>query len=128
MAGGHERRSKRRFDSGGANQDESGSSRTNMTSDRELRPRERKSAASAVIDDIMEESEHTSNDEDDVEDSPYRVEKRHGKTPVHENSSEEEMMRKKRKVRKGKKISLILLYRGLSDLAQEKVLIIMERE
>ena len=128
MTRGYERRTKRRFDSGGANQDESGSSHTNMTSDRELRPRERKRAASADIDDIMEESEHTSSDEDDVEDSPYRVEKRHGKTPVHENSSEEEMMRKKRKVRKGKKISLILLYRGLSDLAQEKVLIIMERE
>ena len=74
MAGGRERRTKRRFDSGGANQDESGSSGTNVISGRELRPREKKRAATTTIDDIVEESEHTSSDEDDVEDSPYRVE------------------------------------------------------
>ena len=56
MTGGHERRTKWRFDSGGANQGESGSSRTNVVSGRELRPRERKRAASADIDDIMDES------------------------------------------------------------------------
>ena len=87
---GRERRTKRRFDSGGANQDESGSSGTNVISGRELRPREKKRAATATIDDIVEESEHTSSDEDDVEDSPYRVEQRSGKAPAEENSSEEE--------------------------------------
>ena len=69
MAGGHERRTKRRFDSGRANQDESGFSRTNVVSGRELRPRERKRAAVA---DIVEESEGGSSS-DDEEDSPYRV-------------------------------------------------------
>ena len=39
-----------------------------------------------------------------------------------------EMMRNKRKMRKGKKISPIPLYRGLPNLAPESVLIIMERE
>ena len=87
---GHERRTKRRFDIGGANQDESGSSGTNMISGRELRPRERKRSATAPIDDIVEESEHTSSDEDNVEDSPYRVEQRSGKAPAEESSSEEE--------------------------------------
>ena len=88
MAGGHERRTKHRFDSGGANQDESGSSRPDVISGKELRPRERKRAAVA---DIVEESEGgSSSDEDDVEDSPYRIEPRHGKTPVQENSSEDE--------------------------------------
>ena len=57
---GRERRTKRRFDSGGANQDESGSSGTKVISGRELRPREKKRAATATIDDIVEESEHTS--------------------------------------------------------------------
>ena len=38
----------------------------------------------------MEESEHTSSDEDNVEDSPYRVEQRSGKAPAEESSSEEE--------------------------------------
>src|SRR6185437_2768351 len=90
MAGGRERRTKRRFDSGGANQDESGSSGTNVISGRELRPRERKRSATTTIDDIVEKSEHTSSDEDDVEDSPYRVEQRSGKAPAEENSSEEE--------------------------------------
>ena len=88
MAGGHERRTKRKFDSGWANQDESGSSRPDVISGRELRPRERKRAAAA---DIVEESEGgSSSDNDDVEDSPYRIEKRHGKAPVQENSSEVE--------------------------------------
>ena len=45
-----------------------------MASGRELRPRERKRSATATIDDIVGESEHISSDEDDVEDSPYRVE------------------------------------------------------
>ena len=90
MTRGYERRTKRRFDSGGANQDESGSSGTNVISGRELRPRERKRSATASIDDIVEESEHTSSDEDNVEDSPYRVEQRSGKAPANENSSEEE--------------------------------------
>lgn len=90
MAGGRERRTKRRFDIGGANQDESGSSGTNVISGRELRPRERKRSATASIDDIVEESEHTSSDEDNVEDSPYRVEQRSGKAPAEESSSEEE--------------------------------------
>ena len=88
MAGGHERRTKRRFDSGGANQDESGSSRPDVISGRELRHRERKRAAAA---DIVEESEGgSSSDEDDVEESPYRVEQRSGKAPAEENNSEEE--------------------------------------
>ena len=69
MAGGHERRTKQRFDSGGANQRESSSSRTNVVSGRELRPRERKRAVAA---DIVEESEGGSSS-DDEEDSPYRV-------------------------------------------------------
>ena len=90
MAGGHERRTKRRFDGSGANQDESDSSRTNVVNGSELRPRDRKRAATADIDDIMEESEQTSSGEDDVEDSPYRVEQRSGKAPADENSSEEE--------------------------------------
>ena len=90
MAGGHERRTKRRFDSRGANQDESGSSGTNVISGRELRPREKKRSATTTIDDIVEESEHTSSDEDDVEDSPYKVEQRSGKAQAEENSSEEE--------------------------------------
>ena len=91
MAGGHERRTKRRFDSGGANQRESSSSRTNVVSGRELRPRERKRAATTDIDDIVLESEGGSySDEDDVVDSPYRVEQRSGKAPADENSSEEE--------------------------------------
>ena len=90
MAGGRERRTKRRFDSGSANQDESRSSGTNVMSGRELRPREKKRSATATIDDIVEESEHTSSDEDDVEDSPYRVEQRSGKAQAEENSSEEE--------------------------------------
>ena len=87
---GRERRTKRRFDSGGANQDESGSSGTNVISGRELRPREKKRSATTTIDDIVEESEHTSSDEDDVEDSPYKVEQRSGKAQAEENSSEEE--------------------------------------
>ena len=88
MVGGHERRTKRRFDSGGANQDESGSSRPDVISGRELRPSERKRAAVA---DIVEESEGgSSSDEDDVEDSPYTIESRHGTAPVQENSSEDE--------------------------------------
>ena len=37
MVGGHERRTKRRFDSGGANQDESGSSRPDVISGRRER-------------------------------------------------------------------------------------------
>ena len=90
MAGGHERRTKRRFDSRGANQDESGSSGINVVSGKKLRPRDRKRAATADIDDIVEESEHTSSGKDDVEDSPYRIESRHGKAPVQENSSEDE--------------------------------------
>ena len=85
MAGGHERRTKRRFDSGRANQDESGFSRTNVVSGRELRPRERKRAATA---DIVEESECGSSSDD--EDSAYRVEQRSGKAPMQENNSEEE--------------------------------------
>ena len=90
MAGGHERRTKRRFDSRGVNQDESGSSGINVVSGKKLRPRDRKRAATADIDDIVEESEHTSSDEDDVEDSPYRIEKRHRKNPAQQDSSEEE--------------------------------------
>ena len=59
-----------------------------MVSGRELRPRERKRAAAV---DIVEESEGgSSSDDDDVEDELYRIEKRHGKAPVQENSSEEE--------------------------------------
>ena len=61
-----------------------------MASGRELRPRERKRSPTATIDDIVEESEYISSDEDDVEDSPYRVEQRSGKAPADENSSEEE--------------------------------------
>ena len=90
MTRGYERRTKRRFDSGGANQDESGSSGTKVISGRELRPREKKRSATATIDDIVDESEHTSSDEDDVEDSPYKVGQRSGKAQAEENSSEEE--------------------------------------
>ena len=86
MTGGHERRTKHRFDSGRANQDESGFSRTNVVSGRELRPREAKRAATA---DIVEESVGGSSS-DDEEDSPYRVEQRSGKAPMQKNSSEEE--------------------------------------
>ena len=86
-AGSHERRTKHRFNTVGANQDESGSSHPNMVSGRELRPRERKRAA-----DIVEDSDNTSSDDDDddVEDEPYRIEQRHGKAQAYENSSEEE--------------------------------------
>ena len=86
MVGGHERRTKRIFDSGRANQDESGFSRTNVVSGRELRPRERKRAGAA---DIVEESEGGSSSDDEY-DSPYWVEQRSGKAPMQENSSEEE--------------------------------------
>ena len=85
IEGGHERRIKWRFDSGSANQDESGSSGTNVVSGRELRPRERKRATTA---DIVEESVGGSSSDD--EDSPYRVEQRSRKAPMQENSSEEE--------------------------------------
>ena len=50
------------------------------------------------------------------------------RTAVRKKKKLLEMMRNKRKMRKGKKISLILFYRGLSDLAQENVSIIMVRE
>ncbi|XP_039855251.1 uncharacterized protein LOC120713333 [Panicum virgatum] len=87
MAGGHERRTMRIFDSGGANQDRSGSSRPNVVSGREMRPRER---MRAVVADIVEESDGGSSSDDDVEDELYRVEQRHGKAPAQESSSEEE--------------------------------------
>ena len=50
------------------------------------------------------------------------------KTAVRKKKKLLEMMEKKRKMRRGKKISLILFCRDLSDLAPENVLIIMERE
>ena len=97
MAGGHEKRIKRRFDSGRANQDESGFSHTNVVSGRELRPRERKRAAAA---DIVEESEGgSSSDEDDVEDSLIGLSKGEGRLQQKKTAV--------RKVRKGKKVSLI---------------------
>ena len=88
MAGGHERRTKRRFDCGGANQDESGSSRPDVISGKELRPRDRKRAVAA--DTVKESDGGSSSDEDDVEDSPYRIEKRHRKNLAQQDSSEEE--------------------------------------
>ena len=49
------------------------------------------------------------------------------KTAVRKKKKLLEMMKKKRKMT-GRRISPILLYKGLSDLAKENVLIIMERE
>ena len=97
MAGGHERRTKRRFDCGGANQDESGSSRPDVISGKELRPRDRKRAVAA--DTVKESDGGSSSDEDDVEDSLIGLSKGEGR-----------LQQKKpavRKVRKGKKVSLI---------------------
>ena len=94
---GHERRTKRRFDSGGANQDESGSSRPDVISGKELRPRDRKRAVAA--DTVKESDGGSSSDEDDVEDSLIGLSKGVGR-----------LQQKKtvvRKVRKGKKVSLI---------------------
>ena len=86
----YERRTKRRYDSTSdvhmADADEGGSSHPNVTSGRTLRPRQKK-AANFVAGDS---DGTTSSDEDDVEDSPFRVEPRHGKAPVQENSSEDE--------------------------------------
>ena len=88
MIGKSERRTKHRFDTAGANQDESGSSHANVASGRELRPRGQKRAP---VDDIGEESEGgSSSDDDDVEDSPFRVEPHHGKGVAQQSSSEEE--------------------------------------
>ena len=86
----YERRTKRRYDSTSdvhmADADEGGSSHPNVTSGRTLRPRQRRAADNVARDG----GGTTSSDEDDVEDSPYRIEPRHGKTPVQENSSEDE--------------------------------------
>ena len=86
----YERRTKRRYDSTSdvhmADADEGGSSHPNRTRGRTLRPRQKKSANFVAGD----SDGTTSSDEDDVEDSPYRIEPRHGKAPVHENSSENE--------------------------------------
>ena len=90
LTGQYERRTKRRHDSTSdvhmADADEGGSSHPNVTSGRTLRPRQRR-AADNVARDV---GGTTSSDEDDVEDSPYRIEPRHGKTLVQENSSEDE--------------------------------------
>ena len=57
-----------------------------MTSERTLRPRQRR-----AVDNVARDSGGTtSSDKDDVEDSPYRIEPRHGKAPVQENSLEDE--------------------------------------
>ena len=86
----YERRTKRRYDPTSdvhmADADEGGSSQQNVTSGRTLRPRQRRVAYNVARDD----GDTTSSDEDDVEDSPYRIEPRHGKAPVQENSSEDE--------------------------------------
>ena len=85
----YERRTKRRYDSSSdvhmADADEGGSSHQNVTSGRTLRPRKR--AADYVVGDS---GGTTSSDEDDVEESPFRVEPTHGKAPIQENSSEDE--------------------------------------
>ena len=78
----YERRTKCLYDSTSdvhmANADEGGSSHPNVTSGRTLRPRQRRAA-----DNIARDSGGTtSSDEDDVEDSPYRIEPRHGKAPI----------------------------------------------
>ena len=90
MTGDHKRRTKHRHDSTSVvhmeDTDEGGSSHPNVTSGRTLRPRQRR-AADNVARDV---GGTTSSDEDDVEDSPFRVEPRHGKAPVQENSSENE--------------------------------------
>jgi len=84
MTSSHERRTKHRFNTVGANQDESGSSHPNVVSGRELRSR-------AAAFDIIEESEAgSSTDDDDIEDEPYRIEQRHGKAPAQEDNTEEE--------------------------------------
>ena len=82
MTGDHERRTKHRHDSTSdvhmADGDEGGSSHPNVTSGRTLRPRQRRAA-----DNIARDSGGTtSSDEDDVENSPYRIEPRHGKAPI----------------------------------------------
>ena len=86
----YERRTKCLYDSTSdvhmADADEGGSSHPNVTSGRTLRPRQRRAADNVARD----SGGTTSSDEDDVEDSPYRIEPRHGKAPVHENSSENE--------------------------------------
>ena len=57
-----------------------------MTSERTLRPRQRR-----AVDNVARDSGGTtSSDKDDVEDSPYRIEPRHGKAPVQKNNSEDE--------------------------------------
>ena len=85
----YERRTKRRFDQTSdvhmEDADEGGSSHPNVTSGRTLRPRKR--AAVYVAGDS---GGTTSSDENDVEDSPFMIEPRHGKAPVQENSSEDE--------------------------------------
>ena len=86
----YERRTKRRYDSTSdvhmADADEGGSSHPNVTSGRTMRPRQKR-----AVDYIAGDSGGTtSSDEDDVEDSPYTIESRHGTAPVQENSSEDE--------------------------------------
>ena len=86
----YERRTKRRYDSTSdvhmADADEGGSSHPNVSIRRTLRPRQKRAA-----DFVAGDSDGTtSSDEEDVEDSPFRVEPRHGKAPVQENSSEDE--------------------------------------
>ena len=130
MTRGYERRTKHRFDSGGANQNESGSSRTNVVSGRELRPRERKRAATA---DIVKKVKVDPPVMMMMWWTPFiGLSKGVGRlqqmrTTVRKKKKLLEMMRKKWKVRKGKKISLIQLYRGLYDMAQENMLIILEK-
>ena len=97
MARGHERRTKCRFDSGSANQDESESSQINMVSGGELWPRDRKRAVAA--DTVKESDGGSSSDEDDVEDSLIGLSKGVGRLQQKKTAV--------RKVRKGKKVSLI---------------------
>ena len=68
--------------------DDGGSSYLNVVSGRELRSRKRSAA-----DDIIEESDGSSSNDDEVEDETYRVEHRAGKGPVQLRKEERMMMR-----------------------------------
>ena len=85
----YERRTKRHMDPVGGNQDEGGSSDPVVRSTRELRPRGQKRPQD---DDIVEESAGESSDssDDEIEDSTFRVEHRHGKGPANGSGSDEE--------------------------------------
>ena len=90
MTGGQERRTKCRHDPADvhmADADEGGSSQPRVTGGRILRPRGQKRA---TTDDIVEGGNDSTSSDDDVEDEAYRIERRHWKGLVQEESEEEE--------------------------------------